>query len=80
MDAIEVTVRFDSQGKIIPLSFIWEMQTYRVDSIGRPWSGEDGNHILVLTPGNRAHHLLFMPEKGVWYRIRGGDVPTVPTV
>jgi len=80
MDPVEVTVRFTRQGKIIPLSFVWQLRTYRVDSVGRQWQGEDGHHILVMTPGNRAHHLLFMTEKGVWYQVSGGDVPTIPIV
>ena len=78
MDPIEVTVRFDPQGKIIPLSFVWQQRTYRVDSIGRHWGGKDGNHILVITSGNRAHHLLFMSERGIWYRVRGSETPTIP--
>ncbi len=78
MDAIEVTVRFDTQGKIFPLNFIWKRRTYRVDAIGRQWEARDGQHILVMTPGNRAHHLLFLAEKGIWYRVRGGDTPTIP--
>lgn len=80
MDPIEVTARFDPQGKFTPLSFVWNQRTYRVDSIGRRWDGKDGKHILVMTPGNRAHHLLFATDKGKWYIVRGGDVPTIPKV
>ncbi len=77
MDPIEVTVRFDPQGNIIPLSFIWQRRTYRIDSIGRQWEAKDGQHVLVMTLGNRVHHLLHT-DKGVWYRVRGGDSPTIP--
>ncbi len=78
MDPIEVTARFEPKGKIVPLSFIWKRRIYRVDSIGRQWDANDGIHILVMTPGNRAHHLLYMVEKGIWYRVMGGDTPTIP--
>lgn len=80
MDPIDVTARFVAQGKISPLSFVWQHRTYRVDTVGRQWQGKDGFHILVMTPGNRAHHLLFMPDKGAWYLVRGGDSPTIPIV
>lgn len=80
MDPIDVTARFEADGKISPLSFVWQRRTYRVDSIGRQWHGDDGLHILVMTPGNRAHHLLFMPVKGKWFLVRGADLPTVPRV
>jgi hypothetical protein len=80
MDLIEVTARFDIQGNIIPERFVWRRRTYRVNSIGRSWESKDGYHILVMTPGNRAHHLLFVPEEGAWYNVRGGDAPTIPRV
>ncbi len=80
MDAIEVTARFDAQGKIVPLSFVWERRTYRVDSVGRRWEGKDGRHILVMTPGNRTHHLLFMPDRSRWYLVWGDDSRTASIV
>jgi len=80
MEEIEVTVRFDSQGNIIPLNFVWKGRAYRVDSIGRNWKATDGSHILVMTPGNRAYHLVFKAEVGRWYLLRGGDVPPIPRV
>ena len=79
MDPIEVTVRFDPQGNIIPLSFVWQRRTYRIDSIGRQWEAKDGQHILVMTSGTRAHHLLHT-AKGVWYRVQGDESPTIPLV
>ncbi len=80
MDPIEVTAHFDPKGNILPRSFVWRRRTYRVDSIGRRWNGSDGHHIMVMTPGNRAHHLLFNPTDGIWYLVRGGEAPTIPLV
>jgi hypothetical protein len=80
VDPIAVTARFEAQGKIVPLSFIWQSRTFRIDSLGRQWQGKDGFHIMAMTPGNRAHHLLFMPEKGIWYLVRGDDTPTIPII
>ena len=80
MEEIEVTARFDPKGKIIPISFVWGVRAYRIDSIGRSWQAKDGFHILVMTPRNQAYHLLFVSETTKWFLIRGGDVPTVPRV
>ncbi len=77
MEEIEVTARFDAQGHITPLGFVWKGRAYRVESIGRTWKAGDGIHILVLTRRNRAYHLLFKPDKACWYLLRGGRVPTV---
>lgn len=78
MEPIEVTARFNEEGKIIPVSFVWNQRTFRVNSIGRQWNGDDGYHVLVMTPGNRAFHLLFATAKGKWYLVRGSDSPTIP--
>jgi len=78
MNPIDVTARFEAQGKIVPISFVLQRRTFRVDSVGRQWQGKDGYHVMVMTAGNRAHHLLFMPEKGIWYLVKGDDSPTIP--
>lgn len=78
MEAIKVTASFDEQGRVRPVSFIWQGRLYRVDSVGRRWEGSDGQHILVLTVDNRAHHLLYQPESSRWYRLYTGDEPTIP--
>ena len=78
MEKIAVTARFDPQGNIIPLRFIWKGKTYRVDSIGRSWKADDGFHVLVMDGRNQAYHLLYIADKTEWYLLRGGGVPTVP--
>jgi len=80
MEQIEVTARFDAHGKITPLGFVWKGRVNRVESIGRNWKADDGFHILVMTRGNKAYHLLFKPDKVCWYLLRGGGVPAVPMV
>ena len=78
MEKIEVTVRFNTQGKVVPISFVWKGRVYRAESIGRSWQAEDGFHILVMDYRNRAYHLVFVHNEMSWYLVRGGDVPTVP--
>jgi hypothetical protein len=73
MEEIEVTARFSPQGKIIPVSFVWQGRTYKIDSIGRNWRTENGYHALVMDFQNQVHHLLFKAEITSWFLIRGID-------
>ncbi|MGD9091650.1 MAG: hypothetical protein PVF74_02300 [Anaerolineales bacterium] len=72
MDAVDVTARFDSRGRAMPSSFKWYGVDYFVDSIGRRWVEEDGQHILVMVPGGRVFELLYKPVEGEWYLIPVG--------
>lgn len=67
MEPVEVTVHFDAQGRITPLSFSWKGGNYRVESAGRRWQDEDGEHILVMVPGSRIYELVFKSGEGRWY-------------
>ena len=80
METIEVTARFDTQGNITPLSFVLQGRLYQVDSVGRRWEAKDGMHILVMIPGNRAHHLVFNYKSLTWTLLRGTETPTVPRI
>ena len=72
MQAIEVKARFDDQGRIIPLSFTWQGQAYPVEATGRRWQDEAGQHILVMTPGNKVYELVFSPAGMRWYLLQVG--------
>jgi hypothetical protein len=76
MEPIEVTARFDANGKITPVKFTRQGVACRVESIGRSWQANDGVHILVMTPENKVYHLLFKPAGGNWYLLRGGVLPS----
>jgi hypothetical protein len=67
MNAIEVTAKFDLQGDASPISFTWQGTDYLVDSIGRRWRDEAGQHILVMVPGGRVFELVFNSSEGRWY-------------
>jgi len=69
MEKIDVTAVFDSQGKIMPLKFIWKGTSYPVDSIGRRWEDDRGQHVLVMIPGGRAFELLYANIERAWYLI-----------
>lgn len=72
MEEIEVMTLFDSQGSVTPLSFVWQGHSYVVDSTGRRWRDEKGQHILVMIPGRRVFELLFVPYECRWYLTRIG--------
>jgi hypothetical protein len=80
MEKIEVSAHFNARGQIKPVSFVREGNTYRVDSVGRTWTAKDGLHILVMTAENRVFHLLFIPQEGSWYLLRGSENPNVHMV
>lgn len=67
MEAVEVVARFDDQGNITPLQFNWQGSPYQVESVGRRWRDEAGQHILVMAPGGRVFELLYTFSEGRWY-------------
>jgi hypothetical protein len=72
MEPIEVTARFDEQGLITPLHFIWKEGIYRVESTGRCWLDDDGQHMLVMVSSGRIYELAFKSNEGRWYIGRAG--------
>jgi hypothetical protein len=67
MEQIEVTARFDQEGKVIPLYLVWKGHRYTVDNLGRQWRAADGLHMLVMTPTGRMFELLFVSSERLWY-------------
>ena len=67
LDLVEVTARFDRDGKVIPLRFNWKGQDFPVEGAGRRWKAEDGLHILVMAAGERVFELLFDPAQLRWF-------------
>ena len=71
MEAIEVTVRFDGEGKAYPQQFIWRGGVYAVTSTGRRWQEQEGEqswlHVLVMTVEMKTYELVFHPQELRWY-------------
>jgi hypothetical protein len=67
MEPVEVIACFDAQGHLTPLSFSWHGRSFPVDSIGRRWRDERGEHILVMIPVELVCELLFSSEESRWY-------------
>lgn len=72
MELIEVTARFDVQGKITPLHFSWNGGTYQVESTGRRWQDEAGRHFLVMVTSGRMYELTYRSNEGRWYIGKAG--------
>jgi len=66
MEPVEVLANFDLQGVVTPQRFTFHEVEYRVVSVGRRWIDEDGQHILVMVPGERVFELVFLPGSGTW--------------
>ncbi len=67
MEPIEVTAHFDREGKITPLHFTWKDNPHRVESTGRHWSDDQGQHILVMLSSGKIYQLTFKIGEGRWY-------------
>jgi hypothetical protein len=77
MEPIEVTVRFDIQGKAIPQQFVWNGWVYTVTSTGRRWQDQAGEHVLVMTAEMKTYELVFDPDELRWYLSPTGASPKI---
>jgi len=78
MEEIEVTTRFNPQGKITPLNFVWQGTNYKVESIGRNWTAKDSYHVLVMDFSNQVYHLIFNQQTTQWYLLPSIDSGSIP--
>jgi hypothetical protein len=73
MEPIEATAHFDAQGGITPLHFTWKGGSYHVESTGRRWQDETGQHILVMVSNGHIYELTFKSVEGRWYIRQAGS-------
>lgn len=66
MSIVEVIARFDSDGKVYPQRFVWQGQSYPVDSVGRRWLDGTDEHILVMDTTGRVFELIFARLESLW--------------
>jgi hypothetical protein len=67
MEPIEITAHFDQQGKISPLEFTWNGSIYRVESTGRRWLDDDGQHLLAMVASGHVYELIYKKDDWRWY-------------
>ncbi len=67
MEAIEVTARWDAEGQVTPVQFIWKGTPVQVETIGRRWQDDAGVHALVKALGGKTFELVFDPKALKWF-------------
>ena len=66
---IEVRTRLDRDGKVIPLSCNLQGKRYQIMGVGRRWQSGEGEHLMVMFPGDRAVELLHHSD-GSWQFVK----------
>jgi hypothetical protein len=70
MEPIDITTRFNREGKLIPLEFTLGEKKIYIFNIGRQWDSDEGKHILVMDAQENTYHLFFALEDLSWYLMR----------
>lgn len=66
-EQVEVTVKFDLCGDLLPLKFIWNENLHEIPAVGRHWEDALGKHFLVMNLKDQVFELLFIPVENRWY-------------
>jgi hypothetical protein len=69
-ELIAVEARFDVDGAVQPLAFIWKDQRYAVSSVGRSSQQGEALHFLVMTPTDQVFELAYSPAASSWRLVR----------
>jgi hypothetical protein len=62
-----VTAHFDEQGVVTPLHFTWKGGRHRVESTGRRWQDEAGQHMLIMLASGQIYELTYKKGEGRWF-------------
>jgi PncC family amidohydrolase len=71
-ESVQVTCRFDPQGRIYPLHFTRQGSQSNVNSVGRQWEDSAGKHILVMDQSDQVYELLYINRTGKWLLYKPG--------
>jgi hypothetical protein len=58
-DVIHVEARFQGDGEILPLVFVWEERRFSVLALGRQWREGPSHHFLVMTSGEQVFEITY---------------------
>jgi hypothetical protein len=67
IEPVEVIARQSLEGELTPLSFAWQGKEYAVESTGRRWQDDAGQHTLVMIAGGQVFELLYTRLESRWY-------------
>ncbi len=65
-EVIAVEARFEPDGTIHPLTFLWQERRYRVTSLSRQWEHDGEHRFLVMTAEEHIFVLAYFPEERIW--------------
>jgi hypothetical protein len=65
-EAISVEVRYNSDGAITPLNFLWRGRSFEIASLGRRWERAGAQHFLVMDQSGEVYEIAFHPDKQRW--------------
>ena len=63
---IAVEARFETDGSLRPLAFMWEDEFIRVASCGRQWEQDGEDHFLVMSVNEKVYELVYLQSEGLW--------------
>jgi hypothetical protein len=76
-EPVAAEVGFEVDGRPTVRRFRWQGQDTLVTATGRSWVDDDGRHVLVMGPDQRAYELLLRREDLIWYVERAAARRTV---
>jgi hypothetical protein len=63
---VAVEAKFETDGSIRPLAFVWEDEIIRIVSMGRQWEQDGEMHFLVMSMDEKVYELAYQPSEGRW--------------
>jgi hypothetical protein len=73
-EIIEVEIHIQANGTQRPKAFLWRERRHEITSIGRRWTLEGVEHMLVMAPEGKPFELAYVPADGTWRILRApGD-------
>ncbi len=67
---IAVEAKFETDGSIRPLAFIWKDERVAIASLGRRWEQDGEVHFLVMSADEKVYELAFRQTDSVWLLYR----------
>ncbi|NIS79931.1 MAG: hypothetical protein GTO14_06940 [Anaerolineales bacterium] len=65
-EPIAVEARFEVDGTIRPMAFIWQGRRYRITSLGRQWEQDSERRFLVMTSSYRVYEVAYLRQESAW--------------
>jgi hypothetical protein len=67
---VAVEAKFEVDGSLRPLAFMWEDEIIRIASYGRQWEKDGECHFLVMSASERVFELVYLPSEALWQLCR----------